>query len=265
MPHYTAFMTKPVCILACAVSLAASGANAGGAAVVAQEPEVTSPIAPSFWTGVWTGVSVGQNFAAYGLGIGIDTIVEPESMFGLKLPALGSAGGLVGLELGYGRDLGNGWVAGLQFDYTATSTSNESGISFGADALGKGSPPISIESALQAKNMISGLGRLGYLTSDNTMIYGLLGMTHGNFEIDFAGDVGGSLGGTSENLALTAPTIGAGIETRIGKKTSLKLEYRMTDFGHYSLIDQQVDDDLTMNAGFSTKAQSVRATLAIRF
>jgi hypothetical protein len=39
----------------------------------------------------------------------------------------------------------------------------------------------------------------------------------------------------------------------------------MTDFGHYSLIDQQVDDDLTMNAGFSTKAQSVRATLAIRF
>jgi outer membrane immunogenic protein len=265
MTRYTVFTTKPVCILACAVALAASGAHAGGAVVVAPEAAVASLAAKSFWTGVWSGVSLGQNFAAYGLGLGFDTIAQPQNVFGLKLPALGSTGGLAGVELGYGRDLGNGWVAGLQLDYTASSTSNESGINFGAGTIGGGNPPITLESTLQAQNMTSGLGRLGYLTSESTMIYGLLGVTHGNFRVSFSGTAGDDFATTGAGLALTAPTIGAGIETRISEKTSLKLEYRMTDFGDYSLIDQPVNNNLAVNAGFSTQSQSVRATLAIRF
>lgn len=223
MTNHTIFNSKSVCTLACAVSLFASVASAGGIGQVAPEAAVVSPAAKSFWTGIWTGVSLGQNFASYGLGLGFDTIVDPEQVFALKLPTLGSAGGLAGVELGYGRDLGNGWVAGLQFDYTATSTSNASGIYFGEDTL-DGNPPILLQSTLQARNMTSGLGRIGYLTSENTMVYGLLGVTHGNFDVSFSGDVGGDIGSAAEGLALTAPTVGAGIETRLGKKTSLKLE-----------------------------------------
>lgn len=265
MTRLSAFNTKCAYMLACALTLAASGVQAGGAAVVATEPAVSSPVAKSFWSGVWGGVSLGQGTATYGLGLGFDTIENPETLFGLKLPALGATGGLAAIELGYGRDFGNGWVAGLQLDYTAASIHNDSGFNFAAGTIGGGNPPIAVATTLQAKNMVSGLGRLGYLTSENTMIYGLFGVTHANFDAGISGSAGDSFGGTSEGLALTAATIGAGIETRIGERTSLKLEYRMTDFGDYSLVNQQVGDNLTMNAGISTKSQSIRATFAVHF
>jgi hypothetical protein len=97
MNRLSIFNNKCAYMLACALTLAASGVQAGGAAVVAAEPAVASPVAKSFWSGVWGGVSLGQGTATYGLGLGFDTIDPQENLFGLKLPALGATGGLAAI------------------------------------------------------------------------------------------------------------------------------------------------------------------------
>ena len=47
--------------------------------------------------------------------------------------------------------------------------------------------------------------------------------------------------------------------------TSLKLEYRATDFGDVGLIAGPISDTAQFDAAMATSSQSVRATLALHF
>ena len=246
-------------LLAVSTALTASTAYAGGPAAAASEPAVAAAAAPqakSIWSGAWVGLSFGQGSGNYDIGASVDNIDPQQRLFGLNLPDHGAKGSLLGLELGYGRQLNDKWVAGVQFDGTSTNITMDTAVSLGA---------ASASYQLKQKSLLSGLGRLGYLTSQDTLVYGLLGMTHGTFEGSYSATDGVDTAGSSYEFSAEGLTIGAGMETRLSSRTSLKLEYRMTDFGDYNLAHRKIGDNTEFNADMGTTAQSFRATVVMHF
>ena len=169
-----------------AAPVAANGGDApypGGAPVVAVA-------APNFWEGPWIGVHLGMGSTNYDLG-GSVTDGMGATLGSLNLPDLGGQGPLVGLQAGYGFMLGAQSVAGLQLDYSYSSISNDSSLFIAADAIGSGSPEIDATYSLAPRSMYGISARLGYLPSDDTQIYGLIGYSRANFRGDLNLDVDG--------------------------------------------------------------------------
>jgi len=101
------------------------------------------------------------------------------------------------------------------------------------------------------------LGRVGWLVTPKTLIYGLAGWTYGHFDhrgltVPTATTAGGSPGivrianstssdststtGSVEdfsNFGLHGVSLGAGVERKLGRNWTLRAEYRYTDFGDY--------------------------------
>jgi outer membrane immunogenic protein len=245
------------CLLTVSTVLSASIAHAGGPAAATTEPEVAAAApAKSIWSGAWVGLSFGQGSGNYDIAASVNDSGTHEKLLSLNLPDHGAKGSLMGLELGYGRQLNDKWVAGVQVDGTSTNITLDTSISLGDN---------SALYQLKQKSLLSGLGRLGYLTSEDTLVYGLLGVTNGTFEGSYSATDGIDTVGSSYDFSATGLTIGAGMETRLSSRTSLKLEYRMTDFGDYNLAHEQIGGDTEFNADMGTTAQSFRATVVMHF
>lgn len=246
------------CLAAFAVQCAALPALAGDLTAPIAEPEVVvaAAAAPaSMWSGFWLGLSLGQGSGNYDIS---GTVMQDSTELGtLNLPDLGGNGGLIGAEIGWGHDFGNGWVAGAQLDYTSTSIST--------DAYLRTVAPVAFETTFKPKFIASGLLRLGYIVNDSTMIYGLAGESYGSFEGDLTVGYGPDSLQTGYGFGAFGTTIGAGIETRLSAKTSLKLEYRASDFGDVLLGAGPIDVDNSYSASMATSTQTVRATLALHF
>lgn len=255
------------CLLAVSTALSASIAHAGGPAVAASEPAVAATAAPatkSIWSGPWVGLSFGQGSANYDIGLDVDSIDPPAHLLGLNLPDFGAKGSLAGLELGYGRQFKGNWVAGVQIDSTITSITNDAGLMIAANALGD-NPQINASYRLKQSSMLTGLARLGYLTSESTLVYGVMGLTHGKFDASYGASIESTpIGQSGYDFAMSGLTVGAGIETKLGQKTSLKLEYRMTNFGSYDMFNQDIGN-ANLNAAMDTTVQTVRATVVMHF
>jgi outer membrane immunogenic protein len=79
-------------------------------------------------------------------------------------------------------------------------------------------------------------GRLGYLTSPNTLVYGLLGYTEASFSDPTLSISGFTTATVSAKLpALSGWSTGFGIETLLASNLSLKAEYRYTELDKESL------------------------------
>jgi outer membrane immunogenic protein len=239
----------------------ALSAHAGDISAAISEPELAAPVVPpaanSIWSGFWIGTSLGRGSSGYDINAKVVETADETVLGALDLPDLGGKGGLLGAEIGWGHEFGNGWVAGAQLDYTSTQIETDASLVIGT--LG------AISTTFRPQFIASSLLRLGYLVSDSTMIYGLAGESystfHGNAEASFNADVADATYG----FGVYGATIGAGVETRLGEKTSLKLEYRATDFGEVGLISGPITSEVNFDAAMATSAQSVRATLALHF
>lgn len=245
-------------LAAFAVNLASLPALAGDLTAPAVEPQVVAPAAAassSIWNGFWLGLSLGQGSGNYDIS---GTVTQDNAEVGtLNLPDIGGTGGLFGAEIGWGHDFGNGWVAGAQLDYTTTSITS--------DAYLRTVAPAGFETTFKPKFIASGLLRLGYLVNDTTMVYGLAGESYGSFEGNLLVNYGPDSLQTDYGFGAFGTTLGAGIETRLSAKTSLKLEYRTSDFGDVLLGAGPIDIDNAYSASMATSTQTVRATLAIHF
>jgi|GEM_PF-2047014 len=252
-------------LVAVSTVLSASIAHAGGPAAATTEPAVaaTAP-AKSIWSGPWVGLSFGQGSANYDIGLDVDSIDPPAHLLGLNLPDFGAKGSLAGLELGYGRQLKGNWVAGVQIDSTITSITNDAGLTIAADVLDD-NPQIDASYRLKQSSMLTGLARLGYLTSESTLVYGVMGLTHGKFDASYGASIDSTpIAQGGYNFEMSGLTVGAGIETKLSQKTSLKLEYRMTNFGSHDIFSQDIGD-VNLNAAMDTTVQTVRATVVMHF
>lgn len=131
-------------------------------------------------------------------------------------------------------------------------------------------------------------GRVGYLVTPHTLIYGLAGYTRvelSNSQVTFnAADPLGIIPALNSPASLTIDlpdaldgyTVGGGIETSLTGNLGLKLEYRYSDLG--SASGSAKDGDLqcclgpfardiaaSATAGIDAQEQSIRAVLVYRF
>lgn len=257
--------------------LCAPMAIAGGPAAPAAEPvvEAAAPArAASPFDGAWAGISLGKGYSSLGVTAGIGPQEGTDAPFvddliSLAYPDSGASGRTLGVEAGYGRSFGNGWYWGAQLDHMATDLDAKANVKLTIvnPIVGQNPYPPSVEADfgynVNISSMTSAMGRIGYQLNDHSMIYGLGGITaaRGNASLE-------GLSATRSGSSFTAAafTIGMGIETLVGEKTALKLEYRSTDFGDQSIesVDSQ-SIPLNFHATASTRADTIRLVLVHRF
>ncbi len=211
-----------------------------GTAYAADLPE---PVVPAGdWTGFHIGLGIGYGGVNHRLALDVET---PGPVFddALSLSGLGGEGALVTVEGGYDFQFNN-FVFGIQGDWTYSSIGTELSL-FGG------------QFKLDAEHSFTGLGRLGWLSNPDTLIYGLVGWTW----TEFAGDF--SDGGPQYTFDLDGLTVGAGIETRLTPNVTGKLEYRYVDYDDNTLAEGDIDD-FFLRLYNDSSLQTVRAVISYR-
>jgi opacity protein-like surface antigen len=142
-------------------------------------------------------------------------------------------------------------------------------------SVGTGAGLLDASLTTEIDNMWSIGGRIGFLSSPDTLLYGLLAYSQadvsaiGNFTVtNGAGATVASL--TNEaDLDADGITVGAGMETKLAEQMSLKFEYRYTDLDSGNLTGSGLvvpgvlgvtGSDLDLEADI----HSVRAVLVYR-
>jgi outer membrane immunogenic protein len=228
---------KKLCMIASAAILAAGSVQASGPGAAPSEPIVYhQPVSGFSWGGMYAGASLGYGSSNYA-GTFTSTFLFPiEARFDL-----GGQGMVGAVQLGYNFMASDRVVVGVQADATFSR------IETPLDIL-----PF-LEYTLGARTIYTVAGRAGYLTTPDTMVYGLLGASRGNFR---GSSTLGSYDFTQNGLA-----IGMGIETRLTDRMTLGLEYRYNRFGRINVIDAGPAAQLN----FNTSVQTIRASLNYHF
>jgi outer membrane immunogenic protein len=209
------------------------------AAPVRQAPVAQAPAqAQPSWTGSQVGgqggvSQVAQGFAEPGAHLfpavcaGSACIETPFSFNGNKTTVTG--GGF----LGYRIQLGS-YVVGAEGDINAKSASSSASLgdsNFYRTEMFYGTAKQGWDASVR--------GRLGYLVTPWTMVYGTGGVAFGEvsgslaysaFAIDGSSVVGGGTWSTTR----TGWTGGGGVEVMLSQLWSVRLEYRYTDFGTFT-------------------------------
>jgi outer membrane immunogenic protein len=164
----------------------------------------------------------------------------------LHLPDLAGDGFGLTLGAGYDRAVGEKVSLGAFADYTATGAEN---VYSGTTAFNGATTSTDVN---LKQNYAATVGaRVGYLLSEDTLVFGLAGYTGGGFT-DQAGfsatDGQRAIGDSGEtDFYNHGLTIGMGLETRVAAATFLRLEYRQTNFKEYDLFS--IGDSANPSAG----------------
>jgi outer membrane immunogenic protein len=181
-------------------------ANAAIAADLPPEPVFTPEPAHS-WTGPYIGVFVGaggvvNDIEIPGAGPGNFNGVGGEGLFG-------------GVMLGYNFQVSGNFVVGIESEIAATDLTTDLSIPIA---------PISLDAQPEWTAAVS--GRLGWLTSPNTMLYLIGGYSYADYNVDISG--GGSASFSQDYHGFH---IGTGMETHISDSLTARVEYRYTQYG----------------------------------
>jgi outer membrane immunogenic protein len=199
------------------------------------------PIGPS-WTGFYLGLGVGAGALSHDLSVAECPSYSycGQSWYGAASEAAtfdGSGEGVFGvLTIGYDQVIRPGWVAGVfaDYDFGSSISSNVN--------LGEG------EASLDHNFSWSVGGRLGYLASAGTLLYGTAGYTRAEF------DVTGLPSQTFDGFF-----VGAGVETFMNQSWTLKFEYRYSQFS-----EQNIVDDCPVIVDFEPSMHSARVVLSYK-
>lgn len=225
-------------------ALAATAATAAIVAAVPAAADGPSPIvsptvyepAPveatdDFWGGLFVGGALGIGMAQHQFSGNFDSVDRLEFDHDL-----GNTGGLASVQIGYSFALTETTYVGAVLDYTTFNINTDSYTQYLA-----GGAQVTVDQRLSPENMVTIGGRVGFLTNENTQFYGLLGWSRATFNESHAYDGGGVLTGlastASSNYDANGATIGIGMETRIGDRTSLGVEYRYTDLDNHEIFN----------------------------
>lgn len=244
---------------AAALIFTASMASASGPVEVQPPPMAYLPATTS-WTGFYAGGSLGFGSANYDIGATYDNPGIPLTA-SLNLPDLGAQGALFGLQAGYNYQMSSNWVIGAQIDAMGSNITNDTALS-----VVSGPNSITGNYDLTVSSMYTVSGRLGYLTSPNTMVYGLLGVTRGNFSGDYNLAVNAvPLAAGSYDFSLNGMAVGIGMETMLNDHLSLGVEYRYNSMQRYTFYNGPLLGGDTLDVGFDTSVHTFRAMLNYRF
>lgn len=208
-----------------ALVLGASAALAGGVVspVADVEPVTVTPVAriASAWSGVYVGGSLGYSFWGDDT-IGLDLVSNGDLIGrGTDLGDADFEGVTAGAHVGYRWQRGT-WVFGPELGIEGGSVDGGEDVSaFGLDGT--------IES--KVNYIVSLVMKTGYEMTPGTLIYGTIGVAHGDF--DYIGTVADD--SQSVGYSGTGYAIGLGIERKMNERMSVFAEYQYRDFGREDL------------------------------
>lgn len=181
------------------------------------------------WTGLSVGLGGGGGAVVHDLTLAPGPLLPPGS-FDFGFDGIGGEGVFGTVSVGLDYQFHRNWVIGAFFDYDFSDIETTINLSvpplLGLQAGGK----------LSLDNMWTIGGRLGYLASPSTLIYGLVGYTEANFsDLTFtaSGPIVGSYTATVPNFS--GYSVGFGMETLLVPNLSMKAEYRYTELDRESL------------------------------
>lgn len=233
------------------------------------------------WNGFYVGVGGGFSAATHetdfdgavfdGTGVGIPIFPLLED-----LTDVGDVSGFGTVQIGLDRQRG-GWVFGLFADYDWMNMDTDVGGNT-IDVSPGGGPGVGLFStslSAEMDNMWSAGGRVGFLTSPDTLIYGLLAYTQADITAFSSVTLSDGAGGTvatatdESDSDVSGFTVGAGIETKLSQHVSLKFEYRYTDLDEVNVSSDAfaVPGVLAVSGSeldLDTDIHSVRAVLVWR-
>jgi outer membrane immunogenic protein len=226
------------------------------------EPE--EPSAPmGSWTQFYLGIGGGYAFTNEELTLSNGPAVVPPPSFNVGFDGFGGEGGALTIGGGYDYQFAPKFVAGLLIDYTMHGADTDLDLNIGTI--------VAANVGFGLDNELSIGGRLGYLVTPATLIYGSIG--YSRIELDDArlsATVGlGSFGTRlASSGAIDGFFLGGGIETKITDNISLKLDYRYTngDSEQITLLPDvlpQAND--FVRAEIDPDIQTIRMSLDYRF
>jgi outer membrane immunogenic protein len=145
---------------------------------------------------------------------------------------LGGDGIFGTVTIGYDRVLRPGWVGGVfaDYDFGSNISTNVSG------------------NSIDQNHSWSIGGRLGFLTTPSTLIYGTGGYTQSEFDV------------VDSSKTFNGYFVGAGVETFLRDNWTLKLEYRFSKFD-----EKTVYEDYCVKDTDEPSEHSARLVLSYKF
>lgn len=146
------------------------------------------------------------------------------------------------VQVGYDRLLGDRFLIGAFADFDFI---NDSDLTFSNK-----SPSKSLTGEIERENMWTVGGRFGFLATPRILVYGLAGFSRMSLDGDVTAYIKDPLHkGNHTNLGLSVDedvdgwTVGGGVEAKLEKRLSLKLEYRYSQFDGLSAKASDIDHD----------------------
>ncbi len=224
---------------------------AAGALMVATPALAAPPQPPPIfsWTGFYAGGNGGYSWGstssdftdtgfAGGFGHGVGGQLPPSYPTSLKLN-----GGIGGVQFGYNRQFAPNWVVGIEGDFQASAEADNTqlGNAYTCDTEGATfTCNLTQTRDAQIRWFDTVRGRLGWLLTPTTWVYGTGGVAFG--KVTMKGSVADSSNNTGASFAFgdsqikTGYAVGAGIEGVFPNSTKLtwKVEYLYIDLGSLS-------------------------------
>jgi outer membrane immunogenic protein len=193
-----------------------------GAAVAADMPvKAHSPVDTPSWSGFYAGGHVG-----YALGNN-NYVLDPAAALNAGIAStdfVGSRGPSGGVLFGFHIPLSARWLAGIEADASLQDIKTIAGVVAGPDYL--------VFTARQSWSA-SVRGRLGYLITPQTLIFGTAGWAFSKIDISIDSNVQVPL---HDSGSINGVQVGFGVETQIASNWRGRLEYLHTfyDTAHFS-------------------------------
>jgi outer membrane immunogenic protein len=185
------------------------------------------PEAGPNWNGFYVGVGIGAGAVVHDYN---ETVNCCE--YSTNSVDLGGDGIFGTVTIGYDRVLRPGWVGGVfaDYDFGSNISTNVSG------------------NSIDQNHSWSIGGRLGFLTTPSTLIYGTGGYTQSEFDV------------VDSSKTFNGYFVGAGVETFLRDNWTLKLEYRFSKFD-----EKTVYEDYCVKDTDEPSEHSARLVLSYKF
>jgi len=156
-----------------------------------------------------------MNELKVGIAGGLGAVVHELDILGgiANFNGIGGEGAFGEVSIGYDFRIAPNWIAGVQADYRWGNISTD------LDLSGLG-----FDASITADHGYDLIARLGYEVFDNTLIYGLAGMSWQHFQLDT------SISGIDYDWDTHGWTAGAGIEAALSDRVTAKVEYRYAEY-----------------------------------
>lgn len=215
-------------------------------------------VASTNWTGFYIGANAGWSWLKNDdVGIGGSALIlaaQPVTVpFSVGIKPTGFLGGI---QAGYNYQFAPQWLAGIEADIDAAN------IRASADVgLPAGGPLVVTSASEKIKWFGTVRGRLGWLPSQNLLLFGTGGLAYGDVAYTAnINEIGGRQFNASSDRTKAGWTLGAGAEWAFMRNWSVKAEYLYFDLGSTTITGPQTNPVLATQ--FATYAFKTRGSIA---